>query len=483
MVLLNLWGLPAKLRYPGELNFMEGMPLAEMVHLRQGVPVYARPSAQGYDSTNYGPFYYLLGAQLIDPSRPAYRPLRVLSLVATLAAALLAGLMAYRLTGKHLAAVMAPLLFLSYGTVFRHGASARSDMVALALVFAGFTVAHCWSASRAILWAVPLMVAGFYYKQQFVAAPLAVFVCLLTERRFRLAAEFAASMTAAVLAVLALCQFVLFPGQAFLNHFVFYNLLPFQREEILFGLGFFALILFVPLLVSLEYLRTHPDRLLLTYLVCAFALSLLTVARAGSDTYYFLECILICSVLVPALCAERLGEPGRAPELIILLVVALFVGQWFRMPAPSPRDFRADTELQAYLTGRFPRGARALSYYSGDVLRAGLSLPFTNLYHYNKLIRKGLVSGEEMPRLIAQEHFQLILLDFDLEKEQSDYYVNLYLTPAIRDAIGKHYRLADTMEMPSPEKMLENGKYYVWIPKSDLPGVPGVGEVDKVPNR
>ena len=472
LVFVNLLGLPTKLRYPGELNFIEGMALAEMVHLRQGVRIYATPSAEGYDGANYGPLYYIVGAQLIDTERPVYLPLRVLSLAGTLTIALLLGLMAYRLSGRFTAATMAALLFLSYGFVFRHASSARSDSVALTLLFAGFTVAHRWRASRAILWAVPLMVAGFYYKQQFVAAPLAVFIYLLTERRFRLAAEFAGLMTAALLALLALWQFVIFRNQAFLNHFVLQNIHPYRSEEILLGLGFFGLILFVPLLVSLEYLRKHRDRLLLTYLICAFGLTLVTVARAGADTNFFLECVMICCVLFSAYYAENLVEPGRAPELLTLLGVTLFVGLWGRMPTPSPRDFRDDANVQAYLTRQFPRGTRTLSYFSGDVIRAGLSLPFTNLNHYNQLIRKGLVSGEDVPGLIAQQRFGLILLDFDLEKEQSDYYVNFYLTPAMREAIGKRYRLADTLEMPSPEKMLEHAKYYVWVPKSDSPNAP-----------
>jgi hypothetical protein len=374
--------------------------------------------------------------------------------------------MAYGLARSRLAAAMAALLFLSYGFVFRHGASARSDMVALAVVFAGFALAHRYRASRAILWAAPLMVAGFYYKQQFVAGPIAVFIFLLVERRYRVAVEFAGLMTAGVISVLALVQFVIFPGQAFLHHFVFYNVLPFKDEALLSGLLFFALILFVPLLVSLEYLKNYPDRLLLAYLICALALSLVTVARAGSDTYYFLECVLISSILFSALFARRISEPGRAPELLVLLVVTLFVGQWFRTPTPSQRDFEKDSAVQTYLTSRFPRGTRTLSYYSGDVVRAGLTLPFTNLYHYNQLIRKGVVDGQEMPGLIAKRHFGLILLDFDLEKEQSDYYLNYYLTPAIREAIRANYRLSDTLDMPGPEQMREQAKFYVWVPNS-----------------
>ena len=39
MLQLSQW--PARLQYPGEADFIEGTPLAEMLHLRQGIRIYA----------------------------------------------------------------------------------------------------------------------------------------------------------------------------------------------------------------------------------------------------------------------------------------------------------------------------------------------------------------------------------------------------------------------------------------------------------
>jgi len=64
---LSKW--PARLRYPGEENFIQGTSLTEMLHLRQGIPIYALPSADGFDAANYGPLYYLLGAKQSEESR------------------------------------------------------------------------------------------------------------------------------------------------------------------------------------------------------------------------------------------------------------------------------------------------------------------------------------------------------------------------------------------------------------------------------
>ena len=462
----NVIGCPVKLRYPGELNFIEGMPLAEMVHLRQGVPIYAPASAQWYDAANFGPLYYLVGARLVDPVEPSYLPLRLLSTLGTLGCAVGCGLLAYWLAQSYLAAVLAPLLFLSFGFVIRHGASARSDIVALFLVFAGFLVAFKFRCGRTLLLATPLLLAGFYYKQQFVAAPLAILVFLLLERRYRPAAEFAGLMVLGGLCLLGLFQFVVFTGQVFLHHFVFYNVLPFMRVELVEGLLFFGMLLLIPLLVGLEFLRLNPDRLLMSYLICAVLLSLLTVSRAGSDTYYFLECIIILCPLFAALVAKRIEEPDRAVELVILLIVTLFVGQWFRTPTPTPKEFGQDRAAQDYFRRHFLPGTRVLSYYTGDMVRSGLQTPITNLYHYNQLVRKGALNDREMVTQLETHYFGVVVVDFDLQTERESYWLDFYLTERIRRAIQANYHLAATVEMPGPEKLREEARFYVWVPNT-----------------
>ncbi len=46
----NLSSWPVAVRYPGEISDIEGRPMTEMVLLRQGVPIYAPPSPERYDS-------------------------------------------------------------------------------------------------------------------------------------------------------------------------------------------------------------------------------------------------------------------------------------------------------------------------------------------------------------------------------------------------------------------------------------------------
>ena len=462
---LSSW--PVRLRYPGEQNLVEGMRLVEILHLRGGVPIYAPASAERFDAAIYGPLYYLLGARLVNPERPAYFPLRLISMLGILGCAAGCALLAYWISGRRLAAALAPLIFLSYGVVTLHGLSARSDMVALCIFFAGFLGAFRLRNSAAVLLAVPLMLAGFFYKQQFVAGPLAVLVYLLLEKRYRHARWFAGTLAAGGLASLGLFEWVIFPGQAFLAHFFLYNLVPFAWATFEIGIIFLGLILLVPTLMGLEYLRHHHDRLLSCYLGFALLLGTLGMAKEGSDAHYFLECVLILSVLCAALVAERIPQHSDAGALVVLLGVMIFLGQWFEPPAASAADFSSDQAIQEFLRRNFKPRSPALGYYAGDLFRAGLEVPISDIYQYSQLVRQGRLSEDELLQRIRQGRFRVIIVTFDIGSEKGEDWTNNYLTIPQRRAIVANYRLAITMDLPGPESFGPDSRFYAWVPRSE----------------
>ena len=82
----------------------EGRQLKDMIDLRQGSPIYAPATPERFNSAAYGPLFYLLASRLIDPSRPDFLQLRLLSMLATLGLAAGCALLAYRLARSYLAA-------------------------------------------------------------------------------------------------------------------------------------------------------------------------------------------------------------------------------------------------------------------------------------------------------------------------------------------------------------------------------------------
>jgi len=462
---LSAW--PVRFRYPGEWCGIEGMRLAEMQHVRQGIPIYAPASAERFDATIYGPLFYLIGSRLIDPDKPAYLPLRLLAALGTLGCSVAAGWLAFRISGRRLAAALAPLIFLSYGFVSFYGTSARADSWALFLTFCGVLVAHQFRGHSKMLFAAPFFLLSLFYKQQFVAAPLAIFLFLILERRYRLAAAFAAAMASGAAVLLALFQFVVFRGQDFFLHFFRYNLLPFSWLQFKGALIVFGLLFLVPILVGLECLRVHREKFLACYLACAVGFALLGVGKVGSDTNYFLECVLILSVLFAVLLASRIAEPARATELLVLLVVATALALLITPSTPSRRDFERDRALQDYLRANFPPGTRALSYYAGDMIRAGLEMPVSDLFQHTWLAHAGRLDDRGLVWQLEKHNYGVVVLDIDLETEKQRYWLDYSLTEPVRRAIQTEYRLATTLEMPEVEKLRSEARLYVWVPRTE----------------
>jgi hypothetical protein len=465
---LSAW--PVRFRYPGEWCGIEGMRLAEMQHLRQGIPIYAPASAERFDATIYGPLYYLVGSRLIDPDKPAYLPLRLLAALGTLGCSVAAGWLAFRVSGRTFAAALAPLIFLSYGFVSFYGTSARADSWALLLTFCGVLVGHQLRENSKILFAAPFLLLSLFYKQQFAAAPAAILLFLILERRFRLAATFGAVMVSGAAGLLALFQFVVFRGQDFFLHFLRYNLLPFSWLQFRGGLLIFGLLFLIPILVGLESLRVHRDKLLACYLGGAVGFALLGMGKVGSDTNYFLECIFLLSVLFAALLARSIAEPARATELLVLLVVATALAQFFTPSTPSRRDFERDRAMHDYLRANFPPGTRALSYYAGDMIRAGLELPLSDLFQHTWLTRAGKLDDRGIVTQLEKHYYGVVVVNVDLESEKQKYWLDYSLTENVRRAIQTECRLATTLEIPDVEKLRSEDRFYVWVPRSGIQG-------------
>ena len=455
---------PARLQYPGEENFIEGQQLAEMLHLHQGSAIYEPASSDRFDAALYGPLYYLLGSSLVDPAQPAYLPLRLLSLLGMLLSLAGSAVLAHWLTRSRFAAGLAPLACLGSVVITRFGLSAGRDCVGACLSFTGFLLAYRFRESRRILYAVPVMLLAFFYSQMFVAAPLAVLLYLLWEKRYRLAAEFVGGLVGGGLAALAVIEFFVFPRQAFLTHFLVYNALPLRLPELTGGAISFAVLFLIPIIGALSFLGAHRSKLLLSYTAFAPLIPLLLIAKAGSGANYFIEPTLVLSTLLACQVAVRRTQLSGALWLGLLLL-GLQAGRLVERPVPRPEDSTRDAALQQFLRAQFCPGTPSAGYYSGDLVRAGLSMPITNLWHYSQLVRTGTLSGDVFLHRVEDRRFGVILLNFDLAQNKDEVITNFCLTASFRAAILANYKPVATFLMPEVEKAAFNdGRVYVWAP-------------------
>lgn len=470
---LQLSHWPERLRYPGEEDAAEGTQLSEMVQLRRGGQVYGPPENGKFVGAIYGPLCYIVGAAIINPKRPAYLPLRVLSLIATLGIAALSFVFVSNLTKNKFAGALAPLILLSSAYIGRYGISARADMVALLLSFAGFVVffrnRNSWLA---LIASAILMLISIFYKQQFLGAPAAVFFFLLLQRQFRKAIAFSAMLGGGAALLIATVSWLTFPHQEFFRHFVIYNRLPFDANLIVPEILMFAVPLFVPLLGSADYLDANKDGLVKLYALLAAGgyFLLLFSSGSGADTNRCLEAVVILTCLLSARIATTEGVLSRSAwtaALVFTLVVVAKLGAAFVVPKVTAQDFSADRALQRYLQQSFPEGTSALTYYPADPIRAGLDVPVTNLWHYCALVRKGLFSDGSVVDRIEHGGYGVVLLDFELTSENQATTGDFYTTTNMRKAILYAYQEQARLELPTPEVTRFSSKtLHVWVPRT-----------------
>src|SRR5438477_5232902 len=322
----NLSTWPTRLRYSGEESY-EGVALAEIVRLGERQPIYAAGASNGFDAATYGPLYYLLGEHLVNLRTPSYFPLRMLSVIGMLGCAGCCGVIAFWIARNWLSLCLAPLAFLSYGMVTDHGIQALSDAPALALSFFGFLVAYRFQNTRSILWSVPFAILSFYIKPQYVGASAAVFLFLLFERRWRLAAEFAGLVAGLGVILFSYFQWISFAGQSFWRHFLLYQVTLFSWGRLGMALLVFALLYILPLIFGIEFLRVYRIPLVSCYLAIAIVLGLLTYAKNASGVHYFFETSFVLSAVITASIVKELFSRQHPLHLMIVLIIMLLAGQ------------------------------------------------------------------------------------------------------------------------------------------------------------
>lgn len=194
-----------RMHYAFELEWIEGGSLTMAHRVLEGRPLYTAPSL-AYVPFNYPPLYYWAGGAFMHAFGEGFAALRLLSFLASLAAAgLLFGLVRAT-TGRAAAGALAAGLLLA---TFRLSGAwfdlARTDSLHLALVLAAMAALFAVrGAARGGALAGALFVLAFLAKQSALVAALPVGACLLWTDRTRglwFAGTFGAGLAASVWAL------------------------------------------------------------------------------------------------------------------------------------------------------------------------------------------------------------------------------------------------------------------------------------------
>jgi hypothetical protein len=188
----------ARLTYPFTLEILESNSLVEVHRILAGQPLYAPPTVS-YVADGYPPLYFALSAALGSALGPTYLPLRLVSLVSSLACFAILARLVQRETGSAAAGIAgAGVLAATYFAALTWFDVARIDSLFLALSVAALYAVRWMRRTRGAIVAGLLLGAAFLTKQTALAEGVAVLAALAAGPRRRLAVP-AALTYAAVL--------------------------------------------------------------------------------------------------------------------------------------------------------------------------------------------------------------------------------------------------------------------------------------------
>jgi hypothetical protein len=175
-----------RLRYPFELEWIEGGSLQQVRRVLAGQPIYAAPTLE-YIPFNYTPLYYVVSAWAARLFGDGFAALRLVSFASSLAGAALIFAIVRRAVGRAAPAVIAAgLFFAAYRFAGGWLDVARSDSLHLALLLgAGAALVLDPHPIRSGVTAGALVALSFLAKQSAVVAAGPIAVALLLADRPR----------------------------------------------------------------------------------------------------------------------------------------------------------------------------------------------------------------------------------------------------------------------------------------------------------
>jgi Dolichyl-phosphate-mannose-protein mannosyltransferase len=443
-----------------ELSPPESVVAAQSLMLTHDGTLYYDLKHYPFTVCAYMPSFYWLESGLIRTGLSAVHAGRWISFAALLGLIALCGRIALLYTGDRNAAWVASLAAASSSLLGSWGTVGQVDTLA-----AFFALAAFYQYSRfhvrgdATLWIAGLCaVLAIFTKQTMIAAPVAIFFCLLTRDRKR-ALWFAAILGGSVAAV-ALAINAALDGR-FLANTVFANMNPFSAAKFLAQFRYFVSISFgLLVIVGVSFGRMLRGRSLAPciYLMVAGLVFLGTAAKIGSDTNYQIE-----STLLLAVCAavglhqinffQLYFERSKSWITMLLIPLALHMAIGYRVSANAllarlmnEKLFRAEIEqLKPYVQSS---GGLVLSTDFNAMVRLRQRMDVEPLI-YNLLVSVHVIDPEPVRRDLARGAFSTVILSEDVFQPQQfgDAEIGT-LPPSQLEEVRKHYRLVQ--HVPGP---------------------------------
>jgi hypothetical protein len=408
--------------FPYPLDYGEGPLLEQARRLTAGENIYS-PTLEHYPFTiaNYPPLFPLLLGVAGHLGGWTLASARLLTFAAAAACAALVTAIARAAGASRGAALVGGALFLANPYVVFWSTLVRIDLVALAFSLGALLVVVRGprDTRRLLVAGALVLLAALTRQSHLLAAPAAIAVGLVFERRARAAAFVAGFASAVALVTVALAAAT---HGGFLLHTVTANRNAYSVSLLQYFAGDFAQTsgLLAALAAASAVLATRglaaPVRATLAAYFPLTLLSALTIGKVGSHVNYFLELVAASSVLCGvALCrAHEQSTPAwRSFGVWTTATACLGIGVGHSLLRPENMEAklrrRADFDALAQVLRREP-GRVLADETMGMLVLTGHRIELQP-FEFTQLARQGLWDDSPVVRDLQDGSFGLVLVN------------------------------------------------------------------------
>ena len=327
----------------GDVGYPDSATLLRVRDFIQSGTLYPDITSPPYLVTLYGPLTYLafavVHAAAEDLGIEPVFALRCFLLASWLLSVFIVGAISQRLSDSSLARWLSILSGMSILPLANWITQLRGDLLALTASLIGVLLILGKTENRNIVLAAVLASMAVAFKQTFLAAPLAVIVWLVYDRRWRVTIIYLMAFT-----VSTLCMYgaMLWREPLMLDHL---RVLGYLETEYYGALDLIKMAAWQPIVLlsligvaaSIPICRRAMG-LVMIYLGLSWTITVLTIPQIGSNVNYFWEPLFVSAVL-SGLGLSRLKRAATmAPPLVILSMILLLV-RWSYEPLRKDLEY------------------------------------------------------------------------------------------------------------------------------------------------
>jgi hypothetical protein len=397
---------------PYQIDYGEGLILDGALRIRHSQPLYPNPYVFPVVLHVYGPLAYAATAAVLPGGAASFPAGRRLILTSSLGLSLLLGSILRRLTGSSWIGFAFGLLLLTLPAFRFWLYLLRADVIGV--LFSAVGIALYLYKEKWWYLGIPFFGLAVFCKYSLVAGPVAVFLHLLLNRKFKQGFRFLSAVSfvcAIAFAVLQGRTGGWFAFHMFSTHPDRYSVVQF------FGLAALTwasapVVTALAIWFVVQDVRTGRRSFPSVYFA-ASTLTALTAGKLGSTTNHFMEWMFascMCAGLGYSLLLSK--YPRKGWPITIFLSASVLIGVVAQSkPAMTSRELAECDKAYGYV--RHSLFKRILSENLGPLLVAGKPVLVSDPFVYGQSVAHGKWPDREVEQLINKKYFDLIVREDD----------------------------------------------------------------------